>query len=157
MMAHMLQIVIITSGPDSLADVKAQRDTEDAQAIEGAAGLSGSCNISVLSSDTPDNLSVARSEKLCAIALRGSGLRQSGNADADARSRGCGCGCGAADNVPFGSADENLKGDLETPMSNEPSQPSVGTNFESLLRENRVFPPPAEFAAKAHDSQRGRV
>jgi acetyl-CoA synthetase len=37
-------------------------------------------------------------------------------------------------------------------MSNEPSQPSVGTNFESLLRENRVFPPPAEFAAKAHIS-----
>jgi acetyl-CoA synthetase len=35
-------------------------------------------------------------------------------------------------------------------MSNELSQPSVGTNFESLLRENRVFPPPAEFAAKAH-------
>jgi acetyl-CoA synthetase len=27
---------------------------------------------------------------------------------------------------------------------------SVGTNMESLLRENRVFPPPAEFAAKAH-------
>jgi acetyl-CoA synthetase len=41
---------------------------------------------------------------------------------------------------------------LETPMSNEPSQPSVGTNFESLLRENRVFPPPPEFAAKAHIS-----
>jgi acetyl-CoA synthetase len=37
-------------------------------------------------------------------------------------------------------------------MSNEPSQPSVGTNFESLLRENRVFPPPPEFAAKAHIS-----
>jgi acetyl-CoA synthetase len=29
-------------------------------------------------------------------------------------------------------------------------QTSVGTNVESLLRENRVFPPPAEFAAKAH-------
>ena len=28
-------------------------------------------------------------------------------------------------------------------------QTSVGTNVESLLRENRVFPPPAEFAAKA--------
>ncbi|MHB1702174.1 MAG: acetate--CoA ligase [Acidobacteriaceae bacterium] len=27
---------------------------------------------------------------------------------------------------------------------------SIGTNMESLLRENRVFPPPAEFAAKAH-------
>ena len=27
---------------------------------------------------------------------------------------------------------------------------AVGTNMESLLRENRVFPPPAEFAAKAH-------
>jgi acetyl-CoA synthetase len=27
---------------------------------------------------------------------------------------------------------------------------SEGTNMESLLRENRVFPPPAEFAAKAH-------
>ena len=27
---------------------------------------------------------------------------------------------------------------------------SDGTNMESLLRENRVFPPPAEFAAKAH-------
>ena len=27
---------------------------------------------------------------------------------------------------------------------------SVGTNMESLLRENRVFQPPAEFAAKAH-------
>jgi acetyl-CoA synthetase len=27
---------------------------------------------------------------------------------------------------------------------------SVGTNMESLLRENRVFPPPAEFASKAH-------
>ncbi|HWB32228.1 MAG TPA: acetate--CoA ligase [Acidobacteriaceae bacterium] len=26
----------------------------------------------------------------------------------------------------------------------------AGTNMESLLRENRVFPPPAEFAAKAH-------
>ena len=25
-----------------------------------------------------------------------------------------------------------------------------GTNMESLLRENRVFQPPAEFAAKAH-------
>src|ERR1700712_1124648 len=37
-------------------------------------------------------------------------------------------------------------------MSNEASQPSVGTNFESLLRENRVFQPPAEFAAKAHVS-----
>ena len=37
-------------------------------------------------------------------------------------------------------------------MSDQPSQPSVGTNFESLLRENRVFPPPAEFAAKAHIS-----
>jgi len=29
-------------------------------------------------------------------------------------------------------------------------QTSDGTNMESLLRENRVFPPPAEFAAKAH-------
>ncbi len=29
-------------------------------------------------------------------------------------------------------------------------QTSVGTNMESLLREDRVFPPPAEFAAKAH-------
>jgi acetyl-CoA synthetase len=28
-------------------------------------------------------------------------------------------------------------------------QTSVGTNMESLLREDRVFPPPAEFAAKA--------
>jgi acetyl-CoA synthetase len=28
-------------------------------------------------------------------------------------------------------------------------QTSVGTNVESLLRENRVFAPPAEFAAKA--------
>ena len=37
-------------------------------------------------------------------------------------------------------------------MSDQSSQPSVGTNFESLLRENRVFPPPAEFAAKAHIS-----
>ncbi len=27
---------------------------------------------------------------------------------------------------------------------------SVGTNMESLLRENRTFPPPPEFAAKAH-------
>ena len=27
---------------------------------------------------------------------------------------------------------------------------SIGTNMESLLRENRVFPPPAEFAANAH-------
>ncbi|NYF81207.1 acetate--CoA ligase [Granulicella arctica] len=27
---------------------------------------------------------------------------------------------------------------------------SVGTNMDSLLRENRVFAPPAEFAAKAH-------
>ena len=27
---------------------------------------------------------------------------------------------------------------------------SDGTNMESLLRENRVFQPPAEFAAKAH-------
>src|ERR1039458_1555304 len=27
---------------------------------------------------------------------------------------------------------------------------SDSTNMESLLRENRVFPPPAEFAAKAH-------
>jgi acetyl-CoA synthetase len=27
---------------------------------------------------------------------------------------------------------------------------AVDTNMESLLRENRVFPPPAEFAAKAH-------
>ena len=27
---------------------------------------------------------------------------------------------------------------------------AVGTNMESLLRENRVFPPPANFAAKAH-------
>ncbi len=27
---------------------------------------------------------------------------------------------------------------------------SVGTNMESLLRENRVFPPPEEFASKAH-------
>jgi acetyl-CoA synthetase len=26
---------------------------------------------------------------------------------------------------------------------------SVGTNMNSLLRENRVFSPPAEFAAKA--------
>jgi len=29
-------------------------------------------------------------------------------------------------------------------------QTSVGTNMESLLRENRVFPPDAEFSAKAH-------
>ncbi len=29
-------------------------------------------------------------------------------------------------------------------------QTSVGTNMESLLREDRVFPPPAEFSAKAH-------
>jgi acetyl-CoA synthetase len=29
-------------------------------------------------------------------------------------------------------------------------QTSNGTNMESLLRENRVFPPPAEFAAKAN-------
>ncbi|MGD0798026.1 MAG: acetyl-coenzyme A synthetase N-terminal domain-containing protein, partial [Acidobacteriaceae bacterium] len=28
-------------------------------------------------------------------------------------------------------------------------QTSIGTNMESLLREDRVFPPPAEFAAKA--------
>ena len=28
-------------------------------------------------------------------------------------------------------------------------QTSVGTNVESLLREDRVFAPPAEFAAKA--------
>ncbi len=27
---------------------------------------------------------------------------------------------------------------------------SVGTNMDSLLRENRVFPPPAEFASRAH-------
>jgi acetyl-CoA synthetase len=53
------------------------------------------------------------------------------------------------DVVPFGS--EEL-GRFETKMSDQPSQPSVGTNFESLLRENRVFPPPAEFAAKAHVS-----
>ena len=26
----------------------------------------------------------------------------------------------------------------------------VNTNLDSSLRENRVFPPPAEFAAKAH-------
>ena len=31
-------------------------------------------------------------------------------------------------------------------------QTSDGTNMESLLRENRVFPPPAEFAAKARIS-----
>jgi acetyl-CoA synthetase len=37
-------------------------------------------------------------------------------------------------------------------MSQELSQPSVGTNVESLLRENRVFPPPPAFAAKAHIS-----
>ncbi len=37
-------------------------------------------------------------------------------------------------------------------MSNDLSQPSVGTNVESLLRENRVFPPPAAFAAKARIS-----
>ena len=41
-------------------------------------------------------------------------------------------------------------GDLRTTMSNDSSKPSVGTNFESLLRENRVFPPPTEFAARAH-------
>ena len=29
-------------------------------------------------------------------------------------------------------------------------QTSLGTNMDSLLRENRVFTPPAEFAAKAH-------
>src|SRR5438270_3528506 len=29
-------------------------------------------------------------------------------------------------------------------------QTSVGTNMESLLRENRVFPPSKEFSAKAH-------
>ena len=34
-------------------------------------------------------------------------------------------------------------------MSIENGQASVGTNFESLLREDRVFPPPAAFAAKA--------
>jgi acetyl-CoA synthetase len=45
---------------------------------------------------------------------------------------------------------KEVEGDLEPPMSNQPSQPSVGTNFESLLRENRVFPPPAAFSAKAH-------
>jgi len=28
-------------------------------------------------------------------------------------------------------------------------QTSVGTNMDSLLRENRIFPPPAEFASKA--------
>jgi acetyl-CoA synthetase len=42
------------------------------------------------------------------------------------------------------------QGDVEPPMSNDLSKPSVGTNVESLLRENRVFPPPPEFAAKAH-------
>jgi acetyl-CoA synthetase len=31
-----------------------------------------------------------------------------------------------------------------------PQLPSQDTNMNSLLRENRVFPPPAEFAAKAH-------
>ncbi len=29
-------------------------------------------------------------------------------------------------------------------------QTSEGTNMDSLLRENRVFPPPAEFASRAH-------
>ena len=29
-------------------------------------------------------------------------------------------------------------------------QTSVGTNMESLLREDRVFAPPAEFATRAH-------
>src|ERR1035437_10605325 len=29
-------------------------------------------------------------------------------------------------------------------------QASVGTNMDSLLRENRVFPPATKFAAKAH-------
>ncbi|MDQ2925186.1 MAG: acetate--CoA ligase, partial [Acidobacteriota bacterium] len=37
-------------------------------------------------------------------------------------------------------------------MSNQPSPPSAGTNFESLLREDRVFPPPPDFAAKARIS-----
>jgi acetyl-CoA synthetase len=31
-----------------------------------------------------------------------------------------------------------------------PHPPSQDTNMNSLLRENRVFPPPADFAAKAH-------
>ncbi|MHB1022351.1 MAG: acetate--CoA ligase [Acidobacteriaceae bacterium] len=35
-------------------------------------------------------------------------------------------------------------------VSTTTSAASVGTNMDSLLRENRIFPPPAEFASKAH-------
>ncbi len=34
-------------------------------------------------------------------------------------------------------------------MSSTADLPTAHTNMDSLLRENRVFPPPAEFAAKA--------
>ena len=37
-------------------------------------------------------------------------------------------------------------------MSSSAEAATQGTNMDSLLRENRVFPPPAEFAAKAHIS-----
>ena len=35
-------------------------------------------------------------------------------------------------------------------MSSSVETPTQNTNMDSLLRENRVFPPPAEFAANAH-------
>jgi len=38
---------------------------------------------------------------------------------------------------------------VSPPVSNT-SAPSLGTNMESLLREDRVFPPPPEFSAQAH-------
>ena len=39
-------------------------------------------------------------------------------------------------------------------MSSSATTTNTGTNMDSLLRENRVFPPPADFAAKAHISSR---
>jgi len=35
-------------------------------------------------------------------------------------------------------------------LSSSVETPTQNTNMDSLLRENRVFPPPAEFAANAH-------